>query len=131
MEEKPLPITLKTSCKDHEHITIIYDVFKVIKCIIVNTAPLLLPLGGLCHQNEPTGSPCSAGIGRTGTLITIGIALGTCCPRECGGHPAIVTKMRRQRMKVVQNSVRKANIYLSIKVQRLEEYAYNFLLSYM
>ena len=40
--------------------------------------------------------------------------------------PAIVIKMRRQRMKMVQNSVRKVNTSLNTRVDRLEEYAQVF-----
>ena len=66
----------------------------------------------LCHSNE--GSiipPCSAGVGRTGTLIAIDMALEQAAQENVVDIPAIVTKMRRQRMKMVQNSVRKAFLF--------------------
>ena len=53
-------------------------------------------------------SPCSAGIGRTGTLIGIDTALEQAAKENVVDISAIVTKMRRQRMKMVQNSVREA-----------------------
>ena len=51
---------------------------------------------------------CSAGVGRTGTLIAIEMALEKAGQESVVDIPAIVTKMRRQRMKMVQNSVREA-----------------------
>ena len=55
-------------------------------------------------------SPFSAGIGRTGTLIAIDMALEQAALDNVVDIPAIVIIMRRQRMKMVQNSVREVNI---------------------
>ena len=52
--------------------------------------------------------PCSAGVGRTGTLIAIDVTLEQAALDNVVDIPAIVTKIRRQRMKMVQNSVREA-----------------------
>ena len=61
----------------------------------------------LCHSNgKLIISPCSAGVGRTGTLMAIDVALEQAARENVVDIPAIVTKMRRQRMKMVQNSVR-------------------------
>ena len=58
------------------------------------------------RHKRPTISSCSAGVGRTGTLIAIDIALEQAARQNMVDIPAIVTKMRRQRMKMVQTSVR-------------------------
>ena len=65
---------------------------------------------GLCHSSESSIiSPCcSAGVGRTGTLMAIDMALEQAAQENVVDIPAIITKMRKQRMKMVQNSVREA-----------------------
>ena len=54
---------------------------------------------------------CSAGVGRTGTLITIDIALEQAAKEGIVDIPAVVYKIRRQRMKMVQTVVSKHNSY--------------------
>ena len=78
--------------------------------VIKMTGPLSLP-------SLPA---CSAGVGRTGTLIAIDTALEQAARENVVDIPAIVTKMRRQRMKMVQNSVRESN---STRVEGLKEHA--------
>ena len=68
----------------------------------------------------PSLPACSAGVGRTGTLIAIDTALEQAARENVVDIPAIVTKMRRQRMKMVQNSVREPN---STRMESLKENA--------
>ena len=48
---------------------------------------------------------CSAGVGRTGTLIGIDMAITQAPTDGVVDIPSIVTKLRRQRMKMVQTAV--------------------------
>lgn len=47
----------------------------------------------------------SAGVGRTGTVIAIDIALAQAAKERNIDIPAIVTRMRTERMKMVQSPV--------------------------
>ena len=50
---------------------------------------------------------CSAGVGRTGTLIAIDIALTQASKERQVDIPKIIVSMRKQRMKMVQTVVSK------------------------
>ena len=63
------------------------------------------------QKDKSIVSPFSAGIGRTGTLIAIDVGLEQAAQESVVDIPAIVTKMRSQRMKMVQNSVREAIVH--------------------
>ena len=69
------------------------------------------------RRKGSTISPCSAGVGRSGTLIAIDMVLEQAAQKSVVDIPAIVTKMRRQRMKMVQTSVREADTYYLLELQ--------------
>ena len=54
---------------------------------------------------------CSAGVGRTGTLIGIDMAITQAPTDGVVDIPSIVTKLRRQRMKMVQTAVSVMKLY--------------------
>ena len=54
---------------------------------------------------------CSAGVGRTGTLIGIDMAITQAPTDGLVDIPSIVTKLRRQRMKMVQTAVSVMKLY--------------------
>ena len=66
------------------------------------------------------------GIGRTGTLIGIDMALEQAALENVVDISAIVTKMRRQRMKMVQNTVREAILFINgvDRMERLQDCSY-------
>ena len=55
------------------------------------------------HTNTP--HTCSAGVGRTGTFIAIDVALQQAEGEDNVDIPSILTKLRNQRMKMVQTVV--------------------------
>lgn len=61
----------------------------------------------LSNSSTSTILICSAGVGRTGTLISIDIGLAQAAREGIVNIPAVVTKMRTERMKMVQSPVRK------------------------
>ena len=60
---------------------------------------------------------CSAGVGRTGTLIAIDIALSQASKEKQVDIPKIIVDMRRQRMKMVQTVVSKIRSYRDYLIQ--------------
>ena len=68
-------------------------------------------------------------MGRTGTLIAIDMALEQAAQENVVDIPAIVTKMRRQRMKMIQNSVREACNSHTFYCKHYKTHTYKQLLS--
>ena len=66
------------------------------------------------------------GIGRTSTLIAIDMALEQAAQENVVEIPAIVTKIRRQCMKMVQNTVREAILFINgvDRMERLQDCSY-------
>ena len=56
---------------------------------------------------------CSAGVGRTGTFITIDHVLEQVGKENVVDIPGVINKIRHQRMKLVQTVVSKVNCLLS------------------
>ena len=55
---------------------------------------------------------CSAGVGRTGTFITLDIALEQANKEGIVDIPGIVNRLRQQRMKMVQTDVRRLQLFI-------------------
>ena len=70
--------------------------------VMVYSGAVLLCI--VCHW-------CSAGVGRTGTLIGIDMAITQAPTDGVVDIPSIVTKLRRQRMKMVQTAVSVMKLY--------------------
>ena len=70
--------------------------------VVVYSGAVLLCI--VCHW-------CSAGVGRTGTLIGIDMAITQAPTDGLVDIPSIVTKLRRQRMKMVQTAVSVMKLY--------------------
>lgn len=57
---------------------------------------------------------CSAGVGRTGTFIAVDMALEQADKESKVDIAGIITRMREQRMKMVQTDVSLLSLYLFI-----------------
>ena len=64
-----------------------------------------LVMSAVDKQSGPLLVHCSAGVGRTGTFITVDIALEQAEKERKVDIAGIVTRLRQQRMKMVQNQV--------------------------
>ena len=64
-----------------------------------------LVMSAVDKQSGPLLVHCSAGVGRTGTFITVDIALEQAEKERKVDIAGIVTRLRQQRTKMVQNQV--------------------------
>ena len=64
-------------------------------------------IANLQEASGPLLVHCSAGVGRTGTFITLDIALEQARKEDKVDIDGIITRLRQQRMKMVQNEVYK------------------------
>ena len=67
--------------------------------------PVFYPFVIISSQTSPPFPPSSAGVGRTGTFITIDHALQQAQEEGRVDIVSIITKLRKQRMKMVQTLV--------------------------